>query len=71
MSFTQVLIESLIVGLFMAVLVTLLGYFILPGTSVPKLLLIGFLGGALGHIILEVLGLNKMYCKSGNACLNQ
>jgi flagellar biosynthesis protein FliQ len=68
MSFTQILIESLIVGLFIAVLVALLSYFILPGSPLPKVLLIGFLAGASGHLLLELLGLNKMYCKKGNAC---
>jgi hypothetical protein len=35
----------------------------------PQIALSFFLTGALLHLIFEVAGLNKYYCKHGNACL--
>lgn len=65
MSFSTFLIEAFVVGTTFALLLILVSYFI-PATSIPNLILIGFLSGVLGHLLFEVLGLNNYYCAYKN-----
>ncbi len=58
---TKVLIEALFVG----ILLVVVGKFTLGNnTDVKKL----FITGVIVHIICEIVGLNKWYCKNGAAC---
>lgn len=36
----------------------------------PQVMLGYFITGMIIHILFEMLGFNKWYCKNGNACLN-
>lgn len=65
MSFSTFLVEAFVVGVTFALLVVLVSY-IIPPSSMPNLILIGFLAGVLGHLLFEVLGLNKYYCSYKN-----
>jgi hypothetical protein len=67
MTFSQVLIESFVVGIVTALFLLVLSYLIKPN-SLIKILLLGFFTGFLIHIILELIGVNKYYCKHGNSC---
>ena len=68
----RLLIEAVAVG----VLVVLLGYVIIYVMESMKLkmnrdkqMIIGFFVlGALTHLVCEFTGVNKWYCKNGNAC---
>jgi hypothetical protein len=58
--YTKVLIEAIFVG----ILLVVVGMFTLKTKKIVPL----FLTGALVHIICEIVGLNKWYCKNGSAC---
>jgi hypothetical protein len=58
----QVVEEAIIVGVIMQILYNILTRMgICKGMSV-------FMTGVIGHIIFEVTGANKWYCKNGSAC---
>jgi hypothetical protein len=64
-----VLIEALVVGVVtVAVFAAILAVLSRWGMTWPILLTTAFLTGALVHILCELFGVNKWYCKSGNAC---
>lgn len=77
--FTRVLIEAFIVGLSAAVVGILISlammYYHDVNFSVkgykfwPQVGMSFFFTGVLLHLFFEYTGLNKMYCKKGNACL--
>lgn len=77
--FTRVLIEAFIVGASAAVVGILISLammyyhdinFSVKGYKFwPHVGMSFFLTGALLHLFFEYTGLNKMYCKKGNACL--
>lgn len=61
---TQVLIEAVVVGFMLSLFALIIPRFL------TKLQLAGvlFIVGALFHLICEVTGINRYYCKSGAAC---
>jgi hypothetical protein len=56
------LIEVLIIGAITALTLFILTRVILPNTT-GKILLLGFLTGAIVHILFEIFGGNIAYCK--------
>jgi|LakMenEpi03Aug12_release.lakeMendotaPanAssembly.Ray.scaffolds.fasta_scaffold3330219_1 hypothetical protein len=73
----HILIEALIIGLITAVVGFLLStLFMLPSKSFswkkydfwPQVMAAFFLTGFLLHLGFELAGINKWYCKNGNAC---
>lgn len=36
--------------------------------GMPRAAMVGFVLGALFHLVFEATGLNAMYCRSGHAC---
>lgn len=59
--YTKLLIEAFFVG----ILLVIIGKFILgKDIDIKKL----FFTGVIVHLICEVVGLNKWYCKNGVAC---
>jgi uncharacterized membrane protein len=68
--------ESLYVGAFICVIGLVLHYLSLKymDHDMNNYKIFGlhlFVIGMLGHLVLEWLNVNKMYCKTGNACLNK
>ena len=69
----QLLLEAFIVGI-LNVIVGFVVSYISMGNSAKdfqhwnKLLLTFFICGVIIHLVCEITGLNKKYCKSGNAC---
>ena len=70
-------VEAFFVGLATLVLGTLLSVgsmYLQPGFKIseikfwPSLLAVNFLIGFILHIVFEIAGLNKWYCKNGYAC---
>lgn len=62
MAFSQFLIELLSVGGVTAIIFLLLSLIIEPNT-VLRILVLGFLSGAIVHTIFELTGGNTYYCK--------
>jgi uncharacterized membrane protein YvlD (DUF360 family) len=62
MNYNQFIIEPIVIGLMTALLLWILTRFIRPDTTV-KILVLGFLVGAIFHFIMEALGMNMKYCK--------
>lgn len=71
----QLLIEIFVVGIMTMIVGTLLSY-IFMGKERDNfkqwnvIYLTMFLTGAIIHIVCEISGINKYYCKNGYACLN-
>jgi hypothetical protein len=69
----QLAFEAFIVGI-LNIIVGFIVSYISMGNSAKnfqhwnQLLLTFFISGVLIHLLCEVTGLNKRYCKSGNAC---
>ena len=61
---------SLIIGTFLSVTFMFLqpGFKISKITFWPSLIITNFLIGFFIHIICEIIGVNKWYCKNGFAC---
>ena len=74
------LIEAVIVGVLVVVIGTVVGFFVGRAASVDLptvckrwnknhvMEISLFLTGVITHILCEVSGLNKWYCKNGRAC---
>lgn len=79
----KLLIEAIVVGISTVIMGTVVSYLIgsLFKTDLPPVCknwnkfyameISLFLTGALLHSFLELVGLNKWYCKNGNACLRR
>ena len=77
---SKIFVEAIVVGIMVVVVGTLVGYLLGKSFSVnlPKMChewnknhimeLSLFLTGFLVHIICELSGVNKWYCKNGSAC---
>lgn len=74
---SKLIVEALIVGLITGILGLIISTaFMLPSKDFslkkyhfwPQVLLSFFLTGFLIHLICETTGINKWYCKHGNAC---
>jgi len=69
----QLAFEAFIVGI-LNIIVGFIVSYISMGNSAKdfqhwnQLLLTFFISGVLIHLLCEVTGINKRYCKSGNAC---
>jgi hypothetical protein len=63
MNISQFLIQILSIGAVTAIVFLLLSLIIEPN-SVLRILVLGFLTGALVHILFELTGGNVMYCKT-------
>lgn len=61
MNIGQFLIELLSVGGVTAIVFLLLSFIIVP-SSILRILVLGFLSGAIVHILFELTGGNKYYC---------
>lgn len=60
-------VEAVIVGLIFSILLVLVSMFISPN-NINNQVICGFIAGAVGHFGFEYMGINKWYCKNGNAC---
>jgi hypothetical protein len=76
MGISQLLLEACIVGLLNVIIGGLVSVMFM-GLELsksfehwPSVLATYFIAGILIHLLCEFSGLNKKYCKSGNACLN-
>tara|TARA_Y100000591_G_scaffold331024_1_gene363651 strand:+ start:4001 stop:4246 length:246 start_codon:yes stop_codon:yes gene_type:complete len=79
----KLLIEAVVVGLSTVIMGTIIGYILGKFNSVDLpsackqwnknhiMELSLFLTGFLLHLIWEMAGLNKWYCKNGNACIRK
>jgi hypothetical protein len=68
MNFTsQLLIEALVVGVLFVVLMYLTTLVHKPDSEMMYYIHF-FVAGVAGHLLLELLGINRYYCKAGNAC---
>ena len=69
MKLTQkLIIEAVAVGFGLVVLWYLLTQLSEKVSNKKNIVVSLFIAGALFHLIAEFLGLNKWYCKNGNAC---
>ena len=59
----QILIEALIVGITLVIVFRLIHFINIEDINVKL-----FITGIIIHIIFELSGLNKIYCKNGVAC---
>ena len=64
----RLLFEAGFVGAALAVLL-LISLRVAQPVSNRDILILGFVLGALFHIVCELTGINKQYCKTGRACL--
>ena len=64
----KLLMEAIAVGL-VTILIGYLVNFVTPQSLSQPLYL--FIVGASIHLTCEVLGINKYYCKKGNACITE
>ena len=69
----QLLLESFIVGILIVIVGFVISYISMGNDAKDfqhwnQLLLTFFISGVIVHLVCEVTGLNKKYCKSGNAC---
>lgn len=73
--FVEALVVGIVSGIFGLIISTL---FMLPSKKFswkkydfwPQVLLSFFITGFLLHILFQLVGANKWYCKHGNACKN-
>ena len=68
---TNLLLEALIIGIVTIILGLVIRYFIellFKPHYLTTFILILFLTGFLIHIICQITGINKWYCKNGYAC---
>lgn len=68
---TNLLLEALIIGIVTIILGLVVRYFIellFKPHYLTTFILILFLTGFLIHIICQITGINKWYCKNGYAC---
>jgi hypothetical protein len=63
MNISQFLIQILSIGVVTAIIFLLLSLIIEPNT-VLRILVLGFLTGAIVHILFELTGGNTLYCKN-------
>ena len=72
------IVEASVIGLLTSVIGTLLSVLSMyqqPGFTLkqihfwPSLFITGFMTGFIIHVIAELSGLNKWYCKNGYACM--
>jgi hypothetical protein len=63
----NVIFEAILVGILTAIVGFLFSKIINVNT---RLIMFLFVVGLSIHLLCEFTGLNKAYCKSGNACLN-
>lgn len=80
MNLTRLGIEGVVVGFYIVLVGTIVTYFFghLTKVELPPVCkdwnknyameVSLFLTGFLGHLFLEVVGINKWYCKNGHAC---
>lgn len=69
----QLLFEAFIVGILIVIVGFIVSYISMGNGAKDfqhwnQLLLTFFISGVIVHLGCEVSGLNKKYCKSGNAC---
>jgi ABC-type antimicrobial peptide transport system permease subunit len=76
----QLIIEAIVVGIVMMVIGNIVGYFVGKqfATDLPPVCkdwnknylmeICLFLTGFIGHLLFELIGANKWYCKNGYAC---
>ncbi len=62
MNLVRLLIEMVVIGLITAIVLYLLT-FAIPPNSTWKILALGFLTGALVHLLMELTGGNDKYCE--------
>jgi uncharacterized membrane protein SpoIIM required for sporulation len=62
------LIEATFVGAMLALALIIVDQTMGMPTSSVGILAMGFVVGALIHLVCEITGLNKMYCSTGYAC---
>lgn len=61
----KLLVEALVVGLIM------LAIHYVSSLFIPNPIIVVFLTGFMGHLLFELIGANRWYCKHGKACLEE